>query len=107
MHLVSQDGEHASILALSGEVDLETVEPLRHALANVAARPGEAPVVLDLSAVRFADTALINALLQARLKLGDRMRIAAPSALVVRLLRVLDLDHAFIIRDCREAAARG
>ncbi|WP_078607007.1 STAS domain-containing protein [Streptomyces flavidovirens] len=107
MHLVSQDGEHASLLALRGEVDLETVEPLRHALATLAARPGEAPVVVDLSAVRFADTALINVLLQARLRLGDRLRIAAPSALVERLLYVLGLDHVFIIRDCREAAARG
>ncbi|MFE9399386.1 STAS domain-containing protein [Streptomyces flavidovirens] len=107
MYLARQDGEDASLLALSGEVDLETVEPLRHVLADLAARPGEAPVVLDLSAIRFADTALINVLLQARLKLGDRLRIAAPSPLVVRLLCVLGLDHAFIIGDCRESAAQG
>ncbi len=103
MLLVSHRSERAHILALRGEVDLDSVEPLRLALDG-AGRQGETPVVLDLSAVQFADTAMINALLRARPRLGNRLRIAAPSALVMRLLRVLGLDTAFIIRDSQDAA---
>ncbi|GAA2922163.1 STAS domain-containing protein [Streptomyces enissocaesilis] len=103
MLLVSHRSERAHILALRGEVDLNSVEPLRLALDG-AGRRGEGPVVLDLSAVRFADTAMINALLRARPRLGDRLRLAAPPAPVMRLLRVLGLDTAFIIRDSRDAA---
>ncbi|GGW96624.1 hypothetical protein GCM10010353_09850 [Streptomyces chryseus] len=36
--------------------------------------------------------------------LGGRLRLAAPSALVTRLLGVLSLDDAFTVRDSREAA---
>ncbi|WP_308376868.1 STAS domain-containing protein [Streptomyces sp. ISL-99] len=103
MLLVTHRLGHAVVLAPQGEVDLESVGPLRLAL-DAEARHGEGPVVLDLSAVRFADTALVNALLRVRPELGDRLRMVAPSALVTRLLRVLCLESAFTIRDSWGAA---
>ncbi|RCH67600.1 anti-sigma factor antagonist [Streptomyces sp. SDr-06] len=83
------------ILALSGEVDLETLGPLRQALAAAERDPAELLVVLDLSAVQFADAALVNTLLRARCGLGTRLRLAAPSWVVLRLLRILDLERCF------------
>ncbi|MGW7198891.1 STAS domain-containing protein [Streptomyces chryseus] len=103
MLLVTHRSEQAVVLALHGEVDLDSVEPLRLALDSEARR-GRSPVVIDLSAVDFADTAMINALLGVRPLLGGRLRLAAPSALVTRLLGVLSLDDAFTVRDSREAA---
>ncbi|WP_240509028.1 STAS domain-containing protein [Streptomyces agglomeratus] len=102
MLLVTHRSDRAVVIALRGEVDLESVEPLRLALDREA-RQGGVPVVLDLSAVGFADTAMINVLLRARPGLGDRLRLAAPSALVMRLLRVLSLDEVFTIRAGRAA----
>ncbi|MGX1882220.1 STAS domain-containing protein [Streptomyces sp. NPDC055287] len=101
--VVTHRSERAVVLALRGEVDLEPVGPLRLALDRET-RQGGVPVVLDLSAVDFADTVMINVLLRARAGLGDRLRLAAPSGLVERLLRVLGPDGAFTVRDSREAA---
>ncbi|WP_405944310.1 hypothetical protein [Streptomyces sp. NBC_00932] len=61
---------------------------------------------MDLSAVGFADTALINTLLHARLRLGDRLRLAAPSRAVLRLLRILRLGGVFAIHADQVAALR-
>ncbi|WP_405912733.1 STAS domain-containing protein [Streptomyces sp. NBC_00963] len=96
LHLVTHPLPTAVLLELSGEVDLDSVEPLRLALHEAVGR-GEGPVVVDLSAVGFADTALINTLLHARLRLGDRLRLAAPSRAVLRLLRILRLGGVFAI----------
>ncbi|MFD5124477.1 STAS domain-containing protein [Streptomyces sp. NPDC058385] len=96
MSLASHCSPRGLVLAVSGEVDMESVEPLRLALAG-AANDGDRTVVVDLSAVVFADAAIINALRRARLSLGGRLRIAAPSWPVLRLLRILGLDHVFAL----------
>lgn len=103
LHLVTHPLPTAVLLELSGEVDLDSVEPLRLALHEAVGR-GEGPVVVDLSAVGFADTALINTLLHARLRLGDRLRLAAPSRAVLRLLRILRLGGVFAIHADQVAA---
>ncbi|MGW7050656.1 STAS domain-containing protein [Streptomyces sp. NPDC054887] len=103
MLLHTHRSERAVVLALRGEVDRESAGPLRTALHREAGR-GRTPVVIDLSEVTFADTGMINVLLAARPVLGSRLRLAAPSALVRRLLGVLCLDGVFTVRDTREAA---
>lgn len=82
---------------------MDSVEPLVLALAE-AARAGTGPVVLDLSAVEFADTSVVNVLLQARRTLGDRLRLAAPADFVMRLLRTLRLVTFFAVHSDAEAA---
>ncbi|MET9497244.1 STAS domain-containing protein [Streptomyces sp. NPDC006552] len=90
IRLIAHSSPQALTLAVSGEVDLESAEPLRLALAAAARFHGR--VCVDLSAVAFADTTLVNALLQARLSLGERLRVAAPSRPVRRLLVLLGVD---------------
>ncbi|WP_330280747.1 MULTISPECIES: STAS domain-containing protein [unclassified Streptomyces] len=93
------------VLAGSGEVDLESVEPLRLALAG-AANDGDRTMVADLSAVVCAHAAIINALLPARLSLGSRVRIAALSWPVLRLVQILGVDHAFALHAGLQEALR-
>ncbi|GAA1350654.1 STAS domain-containing protein [Streptomyces beijiangensis] len=105
LHLVTHRLPTAVILELSGEADLDSVGPLRLAL-HEAVGHGDGPVVVDLSAVGFADTALVNTLLHARLRLGDRLRLAAPSWAVLRLLRILRLGGTFAVHADQVAAVR-
>ncbi|GAA3715837.1 STAS domain-containing protein [Streptomyces tremellae] len=98
MELTSNREGTAVVLAVDGELDLDTVAPLADALAEAAegqdgGRAG-GPVVLDLSKVAFADSTTVNVLLRARAALGGRLRIASPSAFLRRLFDLIGLDEA-------------
>jgi anti-sigma B factor antagonist len=97
----------ALILAVRGELDLETLEPLRAALA--AAAREEAPrVVLDMSQVGFCDSSTLNELLRADVALGaGRLWIAAPSPFVARLFGLIGLPMVLTVRDTVEEALAG
>ncbi|MDJ0347348.1 STAS domain-containing protein [Streptomyces sp. H10-C2] len=99
LRLTSRRTDHTLIITVSGDVDLDTVEPLQYALSNAHTGPDQArTIVLDLSAVTFAGTSLINVLLRARTLLGpERLRIADPSPCVARLMRLTELDRHFTI----------
>ncbi|MFE2992288.1 STAS domain-containing protein [Streptomyces sp. NPDC059262] len=105
MSLASPCSPRGLVLAVSGEMALEPVEPLRLALAE-AADEGDRTVVVDLSAVVCADAAIINALLRTRLSLGSRLRTAAPSWPVLRLAQILGVDHAFALHAGLQEALR-
>ncbi|MFF0286934.1 STAS domain-containing protein [Streptomyces sp. NPDC005262] len=93
MRIVPRQERGALILALSGDFDIDNVGVLGAALEN-AAQDGPGPVVVDLSAVSFADSTTVNMLLHGQTVLGARMRLAAPSPFMDRLIRVLGLDSA-------------
>ncbi|MER6083059.1 STAS domain-containing protein [Streptomyces sp. NPDC001833] len=58
--------EECSIVRAYGELDAQTVAPLVRALAEVrAARPGRLLVIVDLSAVTFADCSMLRPLCEA------------------------------------------
>jgi anti-anti-sigma factor len=86
------------VVALAGELDLASGEGLRRRLTDlVQAEPAGSTVVLDLAELRFVDAAGIAVLLAAQRSLGargGRMVLRAPSRLVQRVVRVLELDHA-------------
>lgn len=84
-------GSGALILVVTGQLDLDNVAPLDETLQQ-AARDGDGPVVVDLSAVTFADSATVNVLLQAHDALGTALRLAAPSAALERLFALTGLD---------------
>ncbi|MFJ2400933.1 STAS domain-containing protein [Streptomyces xanthochromogenes] len=105
MLLRTHHGTDTVVLSVAGEIDLDSAEPLRLAL-DEATRSGHGPVVVDLSAVLFADTAIVNTLLRARSGLGDRLRLLAPSWPVLRLLRILGMGGVFAIHTGRAAALR-
>jgi anti-anti-sigma factor len=66
--------DDASVLHLSGEVDLLTAPALRERLYD-AALGSERMLVVDLSAVTFLDCAGLGPLLEARAYLGGRLRL--------------------------------
>lgn len=97
LRLTSHRTDDALTITVAGDIDPNTVEPLQCALS--AARTGpdaRRTVVLDLSAVTFAGTSLINALLRARTSLGaERLRIVDPSPCVIHLMALSDLGRHF------------
>ncbi|MGQ4511260.1 anti-sigma factor antagonist [Streptomyces sp. DW26H14] len=95
MELTTRREGTAVVLVVEGELDLDTVAPLTSALSVAAEEAaGTGAVVLDLSGVLFADSTTVNVLLQARASLGDRLRVARPSAFVQRLFSVIGLGEA-------------
>ncbi|MET8936007.1 STAS domain-containing protein [Streptomyces rubiginosohelvolus] len=84
----------ALVLTVSGDLDIDSVSPLGLALTS-AADDGSGPVVVDLSGVGFADSTTVNVLLQGHTALGgDRLRLAAPSPFMRRLIGMIGLDSA-------------
>ncbi|MEU9099957.1 STAS domain-containing protein [Streptomyces sp. NPDC048361] len=56
----------AAILRLAGEFDVDTVGPVRRALEKAAGDDAVRRTVVDVAGVTFADTSLLNVLLDAR-----------------------------------------
>ncbi|OON78044.1 STAS domain-containing protein [Streptomyces tsukubensis] len=94
------------VLAVGGEMDLDNVEPLDSALQELAAT-GEGAVVLDLSGVAFADSTTVNVLLRAHSALGPRLRLAALSPFMERLLGLIGLDGTLTVYRSVEDALAG
>lgn len=82
----------AVVVRLSGEMDLGRVDEVRALLLEAATRPGgPADIVVDLGGLTFCDSAGLNLLLRARLQAvasGRTLRLAAPSAQMLRLLEI-------------------
>lgn len=97
----------ALVCAVRGDLDLDTLEPLRAALA-AAVREDAPRVVLDLSQVAFCDSTTVNELLRADVDLGPgRLWIAAPSPFVARLFGLLGLFLVLTVRDTVDEALMG
>ncbi|MCX5144606.1 MULTISPECIES: STAS domain-containing protein [unclassified Streptomyces] len=93
MRIVPRQDHGALVLGVTGDLDIDNVGPLGAALES-AASDGDTPVVVDLSDVSFADSTTVNVLLQGQTLLGPRLRLAAPSPFMERLIGVLGLDSA-------------
>ncbi|MFF5336145.1 STAS domain-containing protein [Streptomyces sp. NPDC013181] len=93
MQIVPRHERGALVLSVTGDLDIDNVGVLGAALED-ASREGSAPVVVDLAQVSFADSTTVNVLLQGQTALGPRLRLAAPSVFMGRLISVLGLDSA-------------
>ena len=97
---VSRAGS-AVVVALTGELDIATAEPLRHQLTGVVdGDPPPARVVVDAAALDFVDAAGISVLLGAQQALaarGGELLLRAPSRLVLRVVAVLQLDGVLLV----------
>lgn len=102
----------ATMLVISGELDIASASQLADAAAKAAA-DGNGPVVLDLCDTAFIDSSGLRALLRAHDDLaghGRRLAIACSSEPVLRVLEIAGLrDKLTIQRTQREAltSARG
>jgi len=92
-------GETGSVLMLSGEADLTTAAELA---------TGARHLTVDLSRLRFADSAVIRALVLADRMLKNRgggLALADPQPGVARALSLLGVDQAIEVRDGMSAGA--
>ncbi|WP_407555941.1 STAS domain-containing protein [Streptomyces sp. Pv4-95] len=88
----------ARVVTVTGQLDVDNVAPLDETLRK-AAQDGVAPVVVDLSAVTFADSTTVNVLLRAHTALGPALRLATPSAFLERLFALTGLDTVLPLHD--------
>jgi anti-sigma B factor antagonist len=98
------------ILAVRGELDLETVDELRRVLPERFSVT--APAVVDLSECEFIDSTGLSALVVAcRRAESDGhpglVVVAAPGSQVRKVLRITGLDGHLPLYDTRAAAVEG
>lgn len=99
------DGDGASVVGVTGEIDILTAPQLRETLLGhlTSAAPN---LAVDLSGVTFIDSTglsvLVNALRRAR-SLGGDVRLLLPSEQVTKVLELTRLTDLFVI----EAAVEG
>lgn len=88
-------GGQTAVIALSGQLDARSAARVRQDFVDAVAA-GYPRLVVDLAAVDFVDSSglssLISGLKAARLAGGD-LRIARPSAHVVTLLKMTQLER--------------
>jgi len=93
---VTRSGDTA-VVTVTGELDLATAEGLRARLVQVEdGDPPPATVVLDVAGLDFIDAAGIAVLLSAQRSVaarGGQLCLRAPSRMVRRVVRVLELEH--------------
>jgi len=100
-------GESGPVVKLSGECDMSVTGQLSAALdAQIDA--GARHLTVDLSALRFADSACVNTLVRAHLVLAERggtLELAFPQPKVAGTLGLLGVDQALSVRTRTGAGA--
>jgi len=84
-----------ALVAVDGELDLSTAEQLEEALGP-AIHDATGPIVLDVAALRFCDSAGLAVLVRTHNQLSDqgrRLVIAGPSGPVLRVLELSGLNQ--------------
>ncbi|MFD9128190.1 STAS domain-containing protein [Kitasatospora sp. NPDC059571] len=93
-----------------GELDHDSADPMREALAEALREPS-ATVVVDCSGLSFCDSTGLNLLLRTRLaaeSAGSRMVLAEPSPMVARMLEITGAGGVFeVYGTVAEATAGG
>ncbi|HEX6523728.1 MAG TPA: STAS domain-containing protein [Streptosporangiaceae bacterium] len=93
-------GDAGPVMVLSGETDITTVRELTDAL-NAQMTDGVRRLTIDISALRFADTASIRALVLSARSLNERggaLELLNPSAALASALALMGVEHIFSIR---------
>lgn len=86
----------AVVLEVAGELDHDTVGPLREALDDAVGPGGR--VVVDLAGLGFCDSTGLNALLHSRLaarEAGGSLELAGLRGPVARMFRITGADGLF------------
>ncbi|MCP3820670.1 STAS domain-containing protein [Streptomyces sp. A3M-1-3] len=98
----------AVVLALAGELDHDTADPLREALAD-GLGVGADRILVDCAELRFCDSTGLNVLLRGRLAAQDsgiRLELAALQPPVARMFHITGADGVFRVHaDLAEALA--
>ena len=98
--LLHELDEGVLVIALSGEVDLGTVLPVRDA-ARAATESGDYRcIIFDLTELEFLDSTGLRVLVETHNKMaaaGGAMRIVNSSAGLAKVFEITGLDHVFEI----------
>ncbi|MFH9347678.1 STAS domain-containing protein [Kitasatospora sp. NPDC017646] len=90
-----------TVIALYGELDLDSITELNDVLLPALAQPATV-VVIDCAGLEFCDSTGLNALLRAQARAADdgsRIELARPRPLVLRMLELTGATDAFRMRD--------
>jgi anti-sigma B factor antagonist len=79
-----------TIVTIAGELDMDSVDVLRHAIAQ-ASSAGGGGLIFDLAAVEFIDSSGLAALLESR-RGATHVRVRNPSHAVERLVAATGLS---------------
>jgi anti-anti-sigma factor len=96
----ADSGEWGPVVLLSGEADLTNVAQLSDAL-NAQITAGTTILTVDMSGLRFADSASVAALVRAARRMknqGGRLELRCPQAGVARTLSLLGVDQFLTVR---------
>ncbi len=106
---VTADSDGAVIAALGGDLDIAAVPAVRERLLGLL-RPGASRLVIDMSAVRYADASGLGALVSTQRRavlLGGTLRLAALQPEVARVLTAAGLSRRLGIYPTVQAAIAG
>jgi anti-anti-sigma factor len=96
------------LLVISGDIDLSNVNVFIERLFELSAN-GDQKIVLDMSAVEFIDSTVINALFAAAPRIrsnGGDMAIVVSGSAVARPLELFGADVLYALVNSRRAAYR-
>ncbi len=106
LHAAVTAGPSGPVIGLSGEADLTTVAEL-HQVLTAQLNSGTPRLTVDLSGLRFADSAAIGELIRAHRAItqrGGTLELTRPQKAVARVLSLLGVDQVITVRDQAEAA---
>ena len=111
MNITVADGpvDGVTVVALRGELGIDSVRPLQEALDGVVERPGSR-VVVDLSGLEFCDSMGLSSFVDAHRRCdatGGFLRLAAPTPFLLRVLAVVGLLGRVPVYDTVAAASTG
>jgi anti-anti-sigma factor len=98
-----------AIVMLGGELDIVSAPTVRERLLSLV-RPGASRLVIDLSAIRYADASGLAALVSTQRRaalLGGAMRLAAPQPEVARALAATGISRHLEVYPTVQAALAG
>ena len=87
------------IIALPAEIDMANADRVGQQLGSALA-PGVTTVIADMRATRFCDSSGISVLVRAHKQAtanGTQLRLVVPSAAVLRILTLVQMDHLLLI----------
>lgn len=105
----SRFGADACVIAVGGELDMYSVEPLRERLADLVEN-GARRVLVDLQGVTFVESVSLGVLVDAAKALrsaGGMMVLVADDVRVTRTLEISGLDEFFQVESSLPEAIHG